>query len=62
MVQLLNDQLPSQGCSIEGLMAQIQRGVRNVRDEHPDLAAFHLHDVSLHLFEGALVAELDFRK
>ncbi len=62
MVQLLDEQVLNQRCSIEGLIAQIQRGVRTVRDEHPDLAAFHLHDVSLLLEDGNLVAELDFRR
>ncbi len=62
IVHLLDEQVPDGRCSVEGLMAEIQRGVRNVRDEHPDLDAFHLHDVSLRLSGGNLVAELDFRR
>jgi hypothetical protein len=61
-VQLLDEQFPDRRCSVEGLMAEIQRGVRCVRDEHPDLDAFHLHDVSLRLADGNLLAELDFRR
>jgi hypothetical protein len=48
-------------CSIEDLLAHIQRGVRQVREENPDLARFHLHDVSLCMQGGTLLAEFLFR-
>ena len=61
-VPLLYEDNPESKCSVEGLLAHIQRGVRIVRDENPELEAFQLHDVKLCVANGNLVAELDFRK
>jgi hypothetical protein len=59
---LKEQQNPSLGCTVDDLLLTIQHQVRQVRTENPELADSHLDDVTLRVFNGALLAQFVFRE
>lgn len=47
--------------TVDGLLGQLQRVVKSVRESHPDLSHYHLYDVTLRVDQGHLKAMLEFR-
>lgn len=62
VVPILTEEGSSTELPVHAIFDRIQRQVRQTRLDRPELADYHLNDVSLKIRNGALIAVLAFRR